>query len=529
MLYRLLAAIAMLALVATGAAADAGRRVLVHTEDGAFFQEERGPAAAAPAPAPLDPRDELLWQHSIPGNIYTSCAMLNAAVFAGTNNGATCLAEFFAGDSNGTPGWTFTGGENYVTAGASLLALIESVPAIAGVRLHVWMAGDPPLPLWEKDIPNCSAPLGCLRISEVGNLLALAVNTATSSTTYALDPFTGDLLSSYVAPAGEFARALRVTEDGTRIALRNGAVLHVLDPATGLPIWTGSAAASSDGLAFSPDGRYLASGWSLLYVWEWNGSTYQYRWSYSGGAGWYLGTCALDIEGQLITGWYSTSYNRNKVMWFDAATNVPAWIHLFPASSGTYQDLPVASAMTGGAGVIGAWGDAEGLNPEISVFLRDQATPAFTVNTVGSIYDIDAEPYDGGARYPAFVVGGGKHVHANQFGSGGDLYLAQVSPPTAAPALPAAGGLGLAAHPNPCRTESTLRLSLPQAASAAVDIYGVDGRRLRQLWAGPRAAGELSLVWDGRDDAGRELPSGVYLARAMADGQAGTLRLVLLR
>ncbi len=526
---RLILAVALLTLVASGAAADAGRRFVVHSEDGAFFQEERGADAGLPAP-PLTPRDALLWQRSIPGNIYTSCAMLNAAVFAGTNNGASCVAEFFADDLNGTPDWTFAGGENYVTAGAGYLALVEAVPAIAGVRLHMWTVGVPPTPLWEKEIPNCSAPLGCLRIASVGNLLALAVNTAASSTTYALDPLTGALLSSFVAPAGEFARALRVSEDGTRIALRNGATLHVLDPSTGLPLFTGNVNASSDALAFSPDGHWLAAGWTLLYVWEWNGSAYQYRWSNNGGgANWYLGTCALDNNGQLIAGWYTTSYNRNKVMWFDAAISTPAWTYLFPPSSGTYQDLPVASAMTEGAGIIGSWGDAEGLNPELSAFLPTQAEPFFTVNTTGSIYDVDAEAYDiVGGRYPAYFAGCGKHVHANQFGSGGDLYLADVSPPTAAPALPASG-LDLVAYPNPCRATSTLRLSLPRAEGLRVDIHGVDGRHLRRLWAGPSSAGELSLVWDGRDEAGRDLASGVYLARAEAAELATTLRLVLLR
>jgi len=225
----------------TAAAAETSRRIHVHNAEGAFVLEERGPAGPSLGAAPLGQRDELLWQHNIPGFMYTSCAIMEGSVFAGLNNGASCPAEYYLAGSSGTPDWTFTGGENAVTAGGGYLALVEAVPAIAGVRLHVWQAGDPPTPLWEKDIPNCSAPLSCLRIADSGTLLALAVNTATSSKTFALDPLTGDLLSSYTAPAGEFARALRVTDDGSRIALRNGAVMHALDAATGAVLWTASA------------------------------------------------------------------------------------------------------------------------------------------------------------------------------------------------------------------------------------------------------------------------------------------------
>ena len=313
--------LALLSLHASGAAAETSRLVHVHGADGAYFRTERGPASPALAGAPLDLRDELLWQHNIAGFMYTSCAIADARVFAGLNNGTSCPAEYHLEDWDGLPDWTFTGGENYVTAGAGYLALVEALPAIAGVRLHVWQAGDPPTPLWEKDIPNCSAPLNCLRIAEAGNLLALAVNTAASSKTFALDPLTGDLLSSYTAPAGEFARALRVTDDGSRIALRNGAVMHALDAATGAVLWTASAGASSDALAFSPDGQYIAAGWTFLFVWEWNGSSYQFKWSHNSGAtGWYLGTCALSGSGELIAGWYKTTYNQNKVTWYHTAT-----------------------------------------------------------------------------------------------------------------------------------------------------------------------------------------------------------------
>ena len=52
---------------------------------------------------------------------------------------------------------------------------------------------------------------------------------------------------------------------------------------------------------------------------------------------------------------------------------------------------------------------------------------------------------------------------------------------------------------------------------------------MRRLHAGPLAAGEQTLRWDGRSDSGRELPSGVYFARLESGGRVESRRLTLLR
>jgi hypothetical protein len=84
----------------------------------------------------------------------------------------------------------------------------------------------------------------------------------------------------------------------------------------------------------------------------------------------------------------------------------------------------------------------------------------------------------------------------------------------------------LGAIPNPFRGSTTIRLHNPVPGSrAALGIYDVTGRRVRTLMGGGEAAGFLEATWDGRDDGGHPLPSGVYLARS---GSA-TARIVLAR
>ena len=55
-----------------------------------------------------------------------------------------------------------------------------------------------------------------------------------------------------------------------------------------------------------------------------------------------------------------------------------------------------------------------------------------------------------------------------------------------------------------------------QAGSGALSLCDVAGRRLRSLRDGPLPAGALRVDWDGRDDAGRALASGVYFAQTTA-------------
>lgn len=96
--------------------------------------------------------------------------------------------------------------------------------------------------------------------------------------------------------------------------------------------------------------------------------------------------------------------------------------------------------------------------------------------------------------------------------------------------LPARGSVSdLRATPNPFNPSTTIRFTLAAAGSAQVAIYGLDGRRVRLLVEGDLAAGDHAVRWDGRDDAGRGVPSGAYLALASSRGVARSTKLVLVK
>ncbi len=94
---------------------------------------------------------------------------------------------------------------------------------------------------------------------------------------------------------------------------------------------------------------------------------------------------------------------------------------------------------------------------------------------------------------------------------------------------PAAAGARLSGWPNPFNPRTTVRFDLPREGRVELAIYDLQGRRVRTLLAGPAAAGAHEVVW-GDDDAGRGLPSGLYLARLRGpDGTSAERKLTLVR
>jgi hypothetical protein len=91
-------------------------------------------------------------------------------------------------------------------------------------------------------------------------------------------------------------------------------------------------------------------------------------------------------------------------------------------------------------------------------------------------------------------------------------------------------------YPNPFNPETVIRLGLPDQSIVRLTIYDLYGRQVRELLAGGLSPGYHEITWDGTDDVGRQLSSGLYLYRLVARGDvsperntfAQTRKLVLL-
>lgn len=87
----------------------------------------------------------------------------------------------------------------------------------------------------------------------------------------------------------------------------------------------------------------------------------------------------------------------------------------------------------------------------------------------------------------------------------------------------------LGVYPNPFNPQATVRLRVTQPGPARLQIFDLRGRCLRDLDLGHIAAGEHQVTWNGRDQAGRDMPTGIYMLRlTTADGGA-TAKAALVR
>ena len=81
--------------------------------------------------------------------------------------------------------------------------------------------------------------------------------------------------------------------------------------------------------------------------------------------------------------------------------------------------------------------------------------------------------------------------------------------------------------PNPATARTIFRFAVPQDDHIRLALFDVSGREVRTLKEGTIEAGEYSIPWDGRDQAGKKFTSGVYFIRLVIGGRSLTRRFVV--
>lgn len=98
--------------------------------------------------------------------------------------------------------------------------------------------------------------------------------------------------------------------------------------------------------------------------------------------------------------------------------------------------------------------------------------------------------------------------------------------------LPAVFSL-LQNYPNPFNPETSIRFTVPAvpggSARVRLCVYDVRGRLVAQLVDRELPQGDHTIIWDGRDSAGRSLPSGVYFSRLTCGGNTNTRKMLIMK
>jgi N-acetylmuramoyl-L-alanine amidase len=85
-------------------------------------------------------------------------------------------------------------------------------------------------------------------------------------------------------------------------------------------------------------------------------------------------------------------------------------------------------------------------------------------------------------------------------------------------------------YPNPFNAETAIEYQISgQSQPVRLEIFDILGKRVRVLVDEKQTAGQYRIAWDGRDDRGQEVASGIYLYKMMVGSFAESKRMVLLR
>ncbi len=83
--------------------------------------------------------------------------------------------------------------------------------------------------------------------------------------------------------------------------------------------------------------------------------------------------------------------------------------------------------------------------------------------------------------------------------------------------------------PNPFNPSTTISFSLAERRETSLVVYDALGRTVRTLANGPLPAGKHTIRWDGRDDTGRMVSSGVYICRMRAGAFEKSIKMTFMR
>ncbi|UCD37551.1 MAG: immunoglobulin domain-containing protein [Fidelibacterota bacterium] len=84
-------------------------------------------------------------------------------------------------------------------------------------------------------------------------------------------------------------------------------------------------------------------------------------------------------------------------------------------------------------------------------------------------------------------------------------------------------------YPNPFNPSTRIRYDLPKAADVILTVYDLLGREVVRLVDGHMEPGYQQVIWNGRTSDGREVPSGVYIARMVSTAYTHSIKMVLMK
>jgi hypothetical protein len=220
----------------------------------------------------------------------------------------------------------------------------------------------------------------------------------------------------------------------------------------------------------------------------------------------------------LVSGWKTAMNLTDDFLdnFLDAGSVDMANSAIFTGASGAFPDLAVDPAKT-----LTAW---NGMLPYVCTF-PEAGNGIYNFNGSGYPCAVTAHP-NGQAIFLGFPLYFMQADGVAAFFAQALAEFQQTS--TGDHPLPPAG-ISMRCWPNPAHSVANVAWSQDRPGKAIVEIYNLRGQRTTRLSDAEASAGEHTLIWNGCDDNGRPVASGMYLAITKCNGRTVARKLALLR
>jgi hypothetical protein len=84
-------------------------------------------------------------------------------------------------------------------------------------------------------------------------------------------------------------------------------------------------------------------------------------------------------------------------------------------------------------------------------------------------------------------------------------------------------------YPNPFNPSTTIKYAIPQQSFVTIKVYDIVGREVKTLVNTERSPGIYSVQWDGNNNFGSKVTSGIYLYRVVAGNFTQVKKMILLK
>jgi len=148
---------------------------------------------------------------------------------------------------------------------------------------------------------------------------------------------------------------------------------------------------------------------------------------------------------------------------------------------------------------------------------------AFTAHTGAGVYTIRASRWDYEDQIiPDVVVNEGEQTIVS-------IPMYRTGTGNTDPSLPTPSRIVLKNHPNPFNPETSITFNAPTSGMAELKVYNIKGQMLKTLHQGNLSKGHQSFRWDGKDDSGNPVSSGIYFVKLDMGGVQNVHKMMLMK